>query len=351
MSESTPPSHSAPPSSATPASSAAPARPAVPDSAGLICGFALQDGPAPALAWQPRQTGLPLDTPHWLHFNLADTRACNWIGACPDLPETARELLLDSDSHIRCEIFEGGVALVLGDLHHDFNGDPEGFGVMSVYLDQRVMVSGRRHPLRAVDQLRRELQAGRPAPTTARLFCRLIDAVDDSFSRLIKSLSDEIDEAEDEVLAGRIHDQGGELGRQRRLLARLRRHMGAGRQKLQQCVLAVGRWCAREDLDELRQAISRLDGTAQDLELVQERTRLLQEEIGSRLNEATNRNLYILSMVTVALLPINLITGIFGMNTGGLPWSESSHGFWWVMAGMIVAVGLSLRYLRSRNIF
>jgi zinc transporter len=56
-------------------------------------------------------------------------------------------------------------------------------------------------------------------------------------------------------------------------------------------------------------------------------------------------------MVTVALLPINLITGIFGMNTGGLPWSESSHGFWWVMGGMIIAVGLSLRYLRSRNIF
>ena len=48
-----------------------------------------------------------------------------------------------------------------------------------------------------------------------------------------------------------------------------------------------------------------------------ERSRLLQEELRSRLGEATNRNLYLLSVVTTALLPITLITGVFGMNVGG----------------------------------
>lgn len=323
----------------------------VADTEGLICGFELHADTATALRWdQQTRSNLTPETPRWLHFNLADTRASNWIDANPEIPESARELLLENDLHIRCEIYDEGLALILGDLHHDFNGDPEGLGVLRLYIDKNCIITGRRHPLRAVDQLRREIQSGLTATSTPQLFARLIHNIDESFHRLIKSLSDDMDDAEDEILAGKIHDHGSQLGQTRRLLARLRRHMGAGRQALQQGITSMAQWCDKEDLAELRQTIERLEGTSQDLDLVQERTRLLQEEIGSRLGEATNRNLYILSVVTVALLPINLITGIFGMNTGGLPWSSDPSGFWWVMFWMTVAVATSLRYLHSRKI-
>lgn len=322
----------------------------VADNEGLICGFTLLPDAVEPLAWDAQTRADIGSAPRWLHFNLADTRACHWIGANAAIPEDARELLLDSDTHIRGEIFEQGIALVLADLHHDFNGDPEGLGVLRVYIDNNQIITGRRHPLRAVDQLRRDALRGMGAPSTAQLFARLIHVIDDSFHALINSMSDHIDEAEDDILAGRIHDHGSELGRTRRLLARLRRHMGAGRQTLQLSISSMARWCSLDDLNEVREAVQDLEGTAQDLELAQERTRLLQEEIGSRLSEATNRNLYILSVVTVALLPINLITGIFGMNTGGLPWSDSPHGFWWVMFWMVIAVAAALRFLHSRNV-
>jgi len=69
-----------------------------------------------------------------------------------------------------------------------------------------------------------------------------------------------------------------------------------------------------------------------------ERTRLLQEEIASRLGEATNRNLFVLSVLTATFLPVTLITGIFGMNVGGLPGLHGDHAFWWVML-LILASG------------
>ena len=327
------------------------ARPAVPDTEGLICGFNLGADAVNSLVWDAQtRAQSEHSTPRWLHFNLADIRACHWIEVGAPIPNDARDLLLDHDTLIRCEIFPAGLALVIGDLHHDFNGDPEGFGVLRLYVDNHCMITGRRHPLRAVDQLRRDLLNGAVVSSTPLLFARLIHDIDESFHRLIKTISDSIDQAEDEILDGRIHDHGSELGRIRRLLARLRRHMGAGRQALQQGVVSMTSWCDKDDLDEVRQAVERLESTSQDLDLVQERTRLLQEEIGSRLSEATNRNLYILSVVTVALLPINLITGIFGMNTGGLPWSQDPSGFWWVMFWMIIAVAVALRFLHSRKI-
>jgi zinc transporter len=79
---------------------------------------------------------------------------------------------------------------------------------------------------------------------------------------------------------------------------------------------------------------------------VQERARLLQEEIASNMNEATNRNLFVLSIATTTLLPITLITGIFGMNVRGLPFAEHPHGFYLVMLGIAATVVLALWLLR-----
>ncbi len=321
-----------------------------PDTGGLICGFSLQDGgPAYPVQWDHKSPSLPAGA-MWLHFNLADTRATNWIAQCSALPQDARDLLLDQDNHAACEVFHHGLAMTLGDLHHDFNDDPEGFGTLRLYIDQRFVISGRRHPLKAVDQLRREMTRGLQIAGTVDLFGHLVHDLGETFHGVIKNLNDIVDDSEDEILAGRLQDQGTELGRIRRLLARLRRHVNGNRQAMAQALAAIQHWDRGADISHLRQAVERLEGSAQDLELVQDRARLLQEEIAGRLNEATNRNLYVLSLATVALLPINLITGVFGMNTGGLPWNEDPSGFHKAVIVMFVAMAASLGVLHWRRI-
>lgn len=319
------------------------------NSCGLICAFALpEQGPV-------RQ--LPLDRsasdnagPTWLHFNLADIRACNRITAFDDVPQLAKELLLDTDPHIRSEIFGDGIALVIGDLNHDFTDDPEDFGVLRLYIDSDRLITGRRHPLKSVDELRRSLLAGLEVNSTPALLAHLIQDLAEVFHGVIKKISDDVDDAEDQILAGRVHEQGMELGKVRRLLARMRRHVSAGRSALAHGVNGLSRQLDKEEIGRLYQALERLDGAAQDLELVQERARLLQEEIAGQLGEATNRNLYILSLMTTALLPINLITGVFGMNTGGLPWSNDAHGFSRAVLCMLIGVAISLGILHWRKI-
>ena len=77
-------------------------------------------------------------------------------------------------------------------------------------------------------------------------------------------------------------------------------------------------WFREKDTQELHRSIERLGAVSQDLESIQERARLLQEEIAGRLGKATNHNLYVVSLLTAIFLPITLITGIFGLNVGGL---------------------------------
>jgi zinc transporter len=160
----------------------------------------------------------------------------------------------------------------------------------------------------------------------------------------VAHLSSTVGDAEDAILAGHSRDQGTELRRVRWLLARLRREARANRLALTRIPNHLPVACGTERQQSLAAAVDRFAGVAQDLELVEDRARLMQEEIAGRLGEATNRTLYLLSIVTTALLPITLITGIFGMNVGGLPWLEDPRGFSHLMViiGVTVAIALGL---------
>jgi zinc transporter len=67
-----------------------------------------------------------------------------------------------------------------------------------------------------------------------------------------------------------------------------------------------------------------------------ERVRLLQEEVAAVVNEQTNRTLFVLTVVTVAALPMTIIPGLFGMNVGGVPLQGHAGGFW--MLTMLMTV-------------
>jgi Mg2+ and Co2+ transporter CorA len=71
----------------------------------------------------------------------------------------------------------------------------------------------------------------------------------------------------------------------------------------------------------------------------------------SALGHRTNDIMRTLTVLTAIFLPLNLITGFFGMNFEALPLIHSSGGFWIAFAAMVsVGVGLLLFFRRKRYI-
>ena len=100
----------------------------------------------------------------------------------------------------------------------------------------------------------------------------------------------------------------------------------------------------------LRPEADSLGFALEEIAELYERAKLLQEELASRLAESTGRNLYVLSVLTAVLLPMTLVTGIFGKNVAGLPGTSNPASFWHVMflvvaSGVVTLVGLVWRRL------
>ena len=92
-------------------------------------------------------------------------------------------------------------------------------------------------------------------------------------------------------------------------------------------------------MEDLRQSTEEFNVALSDMAALQERIKLLQEEIAGRVAEANNRSLFVLTVVTVMALPINIIAGLLGMNVGGIPLAENPHGFW-IVAAIIISFTL-----------
>jgi zinc transporter len=107
---------------------------------------------------------------------------------------------------------------------------------------------------------------------------------------------------------------------------------------------------AEGDREALQSSIDSLGLAIEEIAELYERAKLLQEELASRLAENTNRNLYALSILTAVLLPMTLVTGIFGMNVAGLPGVSGPGAFWWVMVLIFVSGAVTLALLFWRRL-
>ena len=81
-----------------------------------------------------------------------------------------------------------------------------------------------------------------------------------------------------------------------------------------------------------------------------ERARLLQEEVAAHLAEESNRQLYVLSILSALFLPPTFITGLFGMNVKGLPFADDPRGYLFVVGLSLLSAGATYGIIRTIGI-
>ena len=89
----------------------------------------------------------------------------------------------------------------------------------------------------------------------------------------------------------------------------------------------------------------------EDLDAIRERAAVTQEELQNRLAEQQNVRMYVLSIVAAIFLPLGFLTGLLGINVGGIPGADSGASFWIFVGFLIVVVVLQILYFRTRKWF
>ncbi len=289
------------------------------DPSGLVCGFAF--GPeqevrlldsASALAWLSTDRAESSQEFVWLHFTLSNVNSEKWLQTHLSLPDHYFETLREGTGSTRIEQVDDALIAVINDVIYEFSYEAPQIATLWMCVKQNVVVSTRAHPLRSVDRLRIAVKAGEQFPSPVSLLAHLLRDQADVLQHIGRDAGVRVDGIEDDLLAGRMEVKRSALGSLRRVFVRLRRLLAPEPGAMFRLLNRPPAWFDEEYVQELRAATEEFSAVLNDLSALQERTKLLQEEITAHTTEQTNRSVFLLTIVTVLALPINIIAGLLG---------------------------------------
>lgn len=281
-----------------------------------------------AQKWQPRAP----DEVLWLHLCRTSRGVQQWIEDELRAPEPTAELLVSDQTRPRA--FRDGETLVatLRGINFNPGAEPEDMISMQLWCDGRRLVTLRRHPLQTprevlalVDRGDGPVDAGATITMLAELLiARMNQSIVD-----MNAVIDELEEADPE------DDPEGLLGRIsaiRRNCLGLKRHMSPQHEALQQIARDAPFWFEEHDRREIAETIDRLKRYLDDIDISKESAVVLMDELRGRALASNERATYMLTIVAGIFLPLGFLTGLLGINVGGMPGVDDGAAFWIVTA-------------------
>jgi len=302
-------------------------------------GGAVRTDAAGVERWKPGGGAL------WVHMDLSVKASGAWLASAAELDPWVVEGLTDPGSRPRAVAFGRGALVVLRGPDLNPGANPARMIPLAIWADGDRLITLRQHAMRSITAMRESLEAGGGPETIAAALRFLLEQLEERSSVIAGDLSSQLESLADceepgpgeiERLAGLRHD----IARMRRVLVPQR---DAARSLADKSaggvngVSALSGWIGRDDAAWLNESASGYAGLADELEALREEATLIHEEWAQRAAQRTESRLYLLAVLTAVFLPLTLVTGMLGMNVGGVPWAAWTGGFWAVTIALVLA--------------
>jgi len=279
----------------------------------------------------------------WLHVDLTEQRVREVIFRLP-LPPAAKQALFDQDETPHLDEVGGVLSGAIADFQYD---TPAGriapMALLQFVLSPDLLVTGRAQPLRIAHAVSQGPTGETPAEVVGQLLRGIAGAVGQAVQQLSKQLSD----LEVGLLrSGGTQDDRQSLAALRRSALRLERVFAPTAETLSEWEADPNGILAQPFCAPVLREARRHAAVNRALLGLEERARIAQDELAGLAAEETNRRLFVLSVISAAMLPATLITGVFGMNVGAVPGVDQSWGFLMAMSLIVSSILAILAALR-----
>lgn len=276
-----------------------------------------------ARAWQPGVKGEVL----WVHCDRAHDDVFDWLHEQLGVPESTVEALTSDETRPRAFREEEWLITILRGINFNPGAEPEDMISMQMLADKCRVITLRRRRLHSPREVLADIDRRHGPHSTGDLVVELAETMVGKMSSSIVDMNDTLDdleENEDDYETEFIQDQITDI---RRNCLSLKRHMSPQREALRDIGRAAVPWLNKQNRRDLRDTIDRLSRFLEDIDVSKESALVLQDDLNARANAQSNRTNYILSLVAAIFLPLGFVTGLLGINVGGMPGVNDVHAF------------------------
>lgn len=317
------------------------------DPTGLVHGMLLDGaGGGERLDWNGVARWKPEDGVIWIDLDYAAPQAEEWLGLGSGLGQQVRETLVAPDPRPRAEGRGDALLLVARGVNLNRGAEPEDMVSLRAWIEPRRIITMRHREMRALRGIAEAAGRGAGPRDAGDFVATLVDEVMEPVAALVDQIDDQVASLEDAALGHDLGPARAKLADLRRRAIALRRFIGPQREAFAKLAAVTVPWLGEGARTRLRDAADRQTRTVEELDAARDRAGVTHEELASRTDELANRRLYVLSQVTAVFLPLTFVTGLLGVNVGGVPARDVSWAFWGLIAFLIVLAGAQFWILR-----
>ncbi len=294
------------------------------------------------VAWQPEQGVL------WLHFDYTLPETAAWFESS-DLNELVCDALLTENTRPRVTPIDDSLLIALRGVNLNPGADPEDMVSIRLYVSEHRIISTRKRRLMSVTELVDALQSGQGPADVADFLVALAERMVDRMGDVVEDIEETLSGQELELFDTSAQEMRQQLAEVRRQTIQLRRYFGPQRDALNQLQTERLPWFPVEQRLQLREINDQLLRHIEDLDVIRERTTMAQEQLMSLQSDLLNQRMYILSMISAVFLPLGFLTGLLGINVGGIPGSDSPYAFALFVLLLCLLVALQIWLFRRRH--
>jgi len=200
----------------------------------------------------------------------------------------------------------------------------------------------RRHPLQTPRQILAQIDRGAGPGDVGAVVTALTEAMVARMNASIVDMNNHIDALEEQDMDDDPEEMLQKIASIRRNCLGLQRHMGPQHVALESISREAPPWFEEHDRREIAETIDRLRRYLDDIDVSKESAVVLMDELRTRALASNERATYMLTIVAGIFLPLGFLTGLLGINVGGMPGVNDGHAFWWVTGVCIAIIGVLL---------
>lgn len=286
------------------------------------------------------------DTLGWVHIDGNHPDAEAWIGEHLDyLDPQAVEALVDRASRPRLTRLGDGLMIILRAINFNEGADPEDMISLRIWADAHRIVTVSLRRVRAIERLDARLSLGEGPETTGAFLVTLIEDLTGKIGDFQTDLDAKAEALEEQIIAESGDHLRGEVVNLRLQVIAARRFLGPQRDVIRAIAESDNPVIDAETHREIEEEALKMTRIVEDLDELRDQAMILREELSGQLSDRLNRNMFVMSVVSVIFLPLGFLTGLFGVNVGGMPGVNDGDAFYWLVGWLSLLVGVLVFFL------
>lgn len=263
----------------------------------------------------------------WFHCQRDEPGLHHWLHEI-GLTKGLTNALLAEDTRPRFQQFgDDCFLLILRGVNLNQGEEPDDMLSLRILFYDNSIITLRKRPFRAISTIRQDLANGEGPSSLSQLLLDIIEQMNFRISEVLEKSERLMDELQEDIERLTILQQR-QLTQMHRQLLKLNRFLKPQTFALSELTNSKVP-LLRSDEDQL--LISNLRDTSyriiENIEAYIDQVWMLREHSQQASADLMNRNTYRLSVVAGIFLPLGFLTGLLGVNVGGIPGTDSPWAF------------------------